>query len=85
MKPLMNEKTLTAVQHLQVLAQQNGCSLAQMALAWVLCKPIVSAAIIGATRPQQVEENAKASEITLSEDVLQHIDEILWKEVSYTR
>lgn len=85
MKPLMNEKTLTAVQHLQMLAQQNGCSLAQLALAWVLCKPIVSAAIIGATRPQQVEENAKASEITLSDDVLQHIDEILGEEVSYTR
>ena len=85
MKPLMTEKTLTAVQHLQVLAQQNGYSLAQMALAWVLCKPIVSAAIIGATRPQQVEENAQACEITLSDEVLQHIDEILGEEVSYTR
>jgi aryl-alcohol dehydrogenase-like predicted oxidoreductase len=80
----MNEKVLTAVQQLQTLAQQNGYSLPQMALAWVLRKQIVSAAIIGATRPLQVEENAKASEITLTDDVIHHIDEILGEEVKYT-
>ncbi len=84
MQDLMNDKVLTAVQNLQTLAEQNGYSLAQMALAWVLHKPIVSAAIIGATRPQQVEENAKASEITLTDDVLHQIDEILGEEVKYT-
>jgi aryl-alcohol dehydrogenase-like predicted oxidoreductase len=84
MQDLMNEKVLTAVQHLQTLAHQRGYSLPQMALAWVLRKQIVSAAIIGATRPQQVEENAKASEITLTDDVLHHIDEILGEEVQYT-
>jgi voltage-dependent potassium channel beta subunit len=84
-KPLMNEKTLSAVQHLQKLAQEEGYSLAQMALAWVLRKPIVSAAIIGASHPQQVEENAKASEITLSDDVLERIDEILGDTISYSR
>ena len=84
MLDLMNEKVLTAVQHLQTLAQQHGYSLPQMALAWVLRKQIVSAAIIGATRPQQVEENAKASEITLTDDVIHHIDEILGEEVKYT-
>lgn len=77
MQDLMNEKVLTAVQHLQTLAQQSGYTLAQMALAWVLRQQIVSAAIIGATRPQQVEENAKASEITLTDDVIRRIDEIL--------
>ena len=81
----MSKKTLTAVQHLHTLAEQNGCTLAQLALAWVLRKPIISAAIIGAPRPQQVEENAKASEMTLSDDVPQRIDEILGEEVSYTR
>ncbi len=84
MQDLMNEKTLTAVQSLQTLAQESGYSLPQMALAWVLRKQIVSAAIIGATRPQQVEENAKASEITLTDDVLHQIDEILGEEVKYT-
>jgi aryl-alcohol dehydrogenase-like predicted oxidoreductase len=85
MHDLMNEKTLTAVQQLRTVAEQNGCTLAQLALAWVLRKPIISAAIIGASRPQQVEENAKASEMTLSDDVLQRIDEILGEEVKYTR
>jgi len=85
MQQLMNDKVLTAVQNLQTLAQQTGYSLPQMALAWVLRKQIVSAAIIGASRPQQVEENAKASEITLTDDVLQHIDEILGDEVKYSR
>src|SRR6266516_3543224 len=83
MHNLMQEKTLTAVQQLQTLAQQGGYSLAQLALAWVLRKPIISAAIIGATRPQQVEENAKASEITLTDDVLERIDKILGDEVKY--
>ena len=78
---LMKEKTLTAVQHLRTLAEQNGCTLAQLALVWVLRKPIISATIIGASHPQQVKENAKASEMTLSDDVLQRIDEILGEEV----
>ncbi len=81
----MNDRTLTAVQHLQKLAQEAGYSLPQMALAWVLRKQIVSAAIIGASRPQQVEENAKASEITLEDDLLARIDEILGDTVSYNR
>jgi aryl-alcohol dehydrogenase-like predicted oxidoreductase len=85
MQDTMNDKVLTAVQNLQTLAQQHGYSLAQMALAWVLRKQIVSAAIIGATRPQQVEENAKASEITLSDDVLHLIDETLGDVVKYER
>jgi voltage-dependent potassium channel beta subunit len=85
MHNLMDEKTLTAIQNLKTLAQQSGYSLPQMALAWVLRKPIISAAIIGATRPQQIEENAKASEMTLSDDILHHIDEILGDEGTYTR
>lgn len=85
MQNLLNDKVLTAVQNLQTLAQQQGYSLPQMALAWVLRKPIVSAAIIGASRPQQVEENAKASEITLSDDVLHSIDEILGPIVQYNQ
>src|SRR6202011_1529780 len=77
MKDLMDEKTLTAIQNLKTLAEQSGYSLPQIALAWVLRKQIVSAAIIGATRPQQVEENCKASEITLTDDILHRIDDIV--------
>ncbi|HEY3992195.1 MAG TPA: aldo/keto reductase family protein [Ktedonobacteraceae bacterium] len=85
MTDLMSDKTLTAVQNLQNLAQQGGYTLSQLALAWVLSQPNVSSAIIGASRPEQVEENVKASEITLSQDILRHIDEILGDVVSYTR
>jgi aryl-alcohol dehydrogenase-like predicted oxidoreductase len=73
------------VQNLQKVAQKGGYSLSQMALAWVLRQSMVSSAIIGATRPEQVEENAQASEITLPEDVLEHIDEILGDVVQYSR
>lgn len=85
MQSLMSEETLTAVQNLQTLAQQGGYSLSQMALAWVLRKQIISSAIIGATRPEQVEENVKASEITLTEEVLCQIDEILGGVVQYAQ
>jgi voltage-dependent potassium channel beta subunit len=85
MTDLMSDKTLTAVQNLQSLAQEDGYTLSQLALAWVLRQPNVSSAIIGASRPEQVEENVKASEITLSQDMLHHIDEILGDVVSYSR
>ncbi|HEX4715102.1 MAG TPA: aldo/keto reductase family protein [Ktedonobacteraceae bacterium] len=85
MTDLMSDKTLTAVQNLQSLAQEGGYTLSQLALAWVLRQPNVSSAIIGASRPEQVEENVKASEITLSQDMLHHIDEILGDVVSYSR
>ncbi len=77
MSNLMADRTLSAVQELQKLAQQSGYSLAQMSLAWILRQPNVSSAIIGASRPEQVAENVKASEIKLTDDVLTRIDEIL--------
>ncbi len=58
---LMQPKLLRAVQRLQPLAAEAGLSLAQFSLAWVLREPNVAAAIIGASRPQQVRENAAAS------------------------
>ena len=50
---------------LDPIAAEAGLSMAQLAVAWVLQNPNVSAAIIGATRPEQVRENAKASGIRL--------------------
>ena len=85
MKDLMSDKTLTAVQNLQEFAQQQGHTLSQLALAWILRQHDVSSAIIGATKVQQVEENVKAADITLSEDVLKQIDSILGDSVSYAR
>ena len=51
--------------------------MAQLALAWVLRDSRVSSAIIGASRPEQVEDNAAASGVSLSSDVLQEIDNVL--------
>ncbi len=82
---LMSDKTLTAVQQLQSLAQQSDYTLSQLALAWILRQPDVSSAIIGASRPEQIEENVKASEISLSQDILASIDEILADVVSYEK
>ena len=49
--------------------------MAQLALAWVLREPNVASAIVGATRPEQVEANASASGIELSEETLRAVDE----------
>jgi 1-deoxyxylulose-5-phosphate synthase len=58
---LMKDETLAAVQRLKPLAAQAGLNLAQFALAWVLREPNVASAIVGASRPEQVDENAAAS------------------------
>jgi aryl-alcohol dehydrogenase-like predicted oxidoreductase len=78
-----DDTLLERVQQLQPIADELGITLAQLALAWVLREPNVASAIVGASRPQQVEDNAAASGIELSEDVLRRIDETLGDSVSY--
>jgi voltage-dependent potassium channel beta subunit len=73
----LTEDILSRVQQLVPLAAEAGLTLAQLAIAWTLRTPAVSAAIIGATRPEQVRDNAKASGVRLDEALLQRIDEIL--------
>ncbi len=68
------EEVLEAVQHLRPVAEKLGISLAQLALAWVLREPNVASAIVGASRPEQVEQNASASGIELDEATLAAID-----------
>jgi aryl-alcohol dehydrogenase-like predicted oxidoreductase len=68
---------LVRVQRLKPIADQAGLSLAQLAIAWVLANPAVSSAIIGASRPEQVSENAKAAGQRLSADLMEQIDEAL--------
>ena len=85
MSDIMSDETLTAVQQLNELAQHNGYSLSQLALAWILRHDNVSATIIGASRPEQIEENVKATEVTLTDDMLQRIDQLLDGAISYTR
>jgi aryl-alcohol dehydrogenase-like predicted oxidoreductase len=74
---LLTDDILTRVQNLRPIAADLGISMAQLAIAWVLHNPNVASAIIGATRPEQVAENVKASGVKLSEDVLQRIDDVL--------
>jgi aryl-alcohol dehydrogenase-like predicted oxidoreductase len=73
----MDDATLEAVQRLVPIAEAEGLSLAELALAWVLRRDEVAAAIVGASRPEQVHANAKASGIELSVDVVAAIDEAL--------
>jgi aryl-alcohol dehydrogenase-like predicted oxidoreductase len=68
---------LEAVQALGPIAADAGLTMAQLALAWVLRLPVVSSAITGATRPQQVDDNAAASGVKLSDDAVRAIDEAL--------
>jgi 1-deoxyxylulose-5-phosphate synthase len=72
-----DEELLRRLQELQPVADELGISMAQLALAWVLRELNVASAIIGATRPEQVEENAAASGIELDEETLERIDELL--------
>ncbi|WP_435300257.1 aldo/keto reductase family protein [Timonella sp. A28] len=73
----MNDDVLTRVQNLRPIADELDVSLAQLGVAWVLQNDNVAAAIIGASRPEQVEENVKASEVVIPADAMARIDEIL--------
>ncbi len=77
MQELMNETVLSAVDGLRSVAEEAGLSMSQLALAWVLRQGNVSSAIIGASRPEQVEDNADASGAELPPEALSRIDEIL--------
>ena len=61
MQNWLKPEILEAVQTLKPLAQEAGCTLTQFALAWVLREPNVASAIVGASRPEQLDENAAAS------------------------
>ena len=73
----LTDDLLERVARLGPIAAEAGLTLAQLAVAWVLHNPAVSAAIIGATRPEQVRENAAASAAQLSPDLLKQIDAAL--------
>jgi aryl-alcohol dehydrogenase-like predicted oxidoreductase len=73
----MVDSVLEAVQRVERVAEDSGIGMVQLALAWVLRQENVSAAIIGASRPEQVHANAEASGVELSQDVLDAVDEAL--------
>ncbi|MGZ4487140.1 MAG: aldo/keto reductase family protein [Nocardioides sp.] len=76
-KRWLEDDVLERVQQLKPIADEAGLSLAELAVAWVLQNSNVSAAIIGASRPEQVTQNVKAAGVTLDTELLRKIDEIV--------
>jgi aryl-alcohol dehydrogenase-like predicted oxidoreductase len=74
---LRSDFTLTAIQDLKPVAARLGITMAQLALAWVLRDPNVSSAIVGASRPEQLDDNVKASGVIIPTEELDEIDRIL--------
>jgi len=68
---------LPTLRALAAFAKERDATLSQLALAWLLHQPTMASPIIGASKPEQVYENAKAVELALSEEELKQIDVIL--------
>ncbi len=73
----ITEEKLAKVRQLEGIAKELGLSVGNLALAWILRQPNVASALVGASRPEQVTENAKASGVKLEADVLERIEAIL--------
>ncbi len=76
-KRFLNDTVLERVQGLQSVADELDLTMAQLAIAWVLQNDNVASAIIGASRPEQVTDNAKASGVTIPAELMTRIDEVL--------
>jgi aryl-alcohol dehydrogenase-like predicted oxidoreductase len=76
-KRWMRDDVLTRVQQLEPIASEAGLSMAQLAVAWVLQNDNVASAIVGASRPEQVRDNAGASGVNLEDELLVKIDQVL--------
>ncbi|MBO1030815.1 aldo/keto reductase family protein [Tessaracoccus sp. SD287] len=74
---LKNEALLVAVQNLKPIAEELGLTMAQLAIAWVLNNKNVSSALVGASRPEQITDNALASGVQIPDELLTRIDEVL--------
>jgi len=72
-----DQNTLQCIDNLNSVAEELGCTLSQLSLAWILATEGITSCITGATRPEQIVENTKASGIVLSKDQLVRIDKII--------
>lgn len=73
----LEDEVLGKVEQLETVANDLGIPLSQLALAWILRQPNVASALVGATKPEQIEQNAKASDVQLTDDVLSKIEVIV--------
>ena len=76
-KSWLSDETLTKVQNLQPIAGDLGLTMAQLAVAWVLQNPNVAAALVGASRPEQVKDNVAAAGVSIPGDAMTAIDDVL--------
>lgn len=77
MRDLMRDDVLEAVQRLKPVAAEAGLTMPQLAIAWVLQNPNVAAALVGASRPEQLEDNVEAAGVRLDKEVMHAIDQAL--------
>jgi aryl-alcohol dehydrogenase-like predicted oxidoreductase len=77
MSDYFTQPILDAVQHLRPLAEEAGCTPAQLALAWCLRDEVVSAVIVGATRPEQIEDDVVASDLDIDPEIFERMDSVL--------
>ncbi|KUP26337.1 aldo/keto reductase family protein [Paenibacillus sp. DMB5] len=77
MRKGVTEEKIAKVQQLGKIAAELDLSVGNLALAWILRQSNVASALVGASRPEQVEENVKAAGVELSGEVLSRIDEII--------
>jgi len=64
------------VEVMETIAENKGVSVAQIALAWLLHKPVVTSIIIGANKPEQLEDNLQSVEVKLTDGELSKLDEV---------
>jgi voltage-dependent potassium channel beta subunit len=77
MRELKDDEILGRVQKLKGFAEEHGCTLPQLALAWILRRNVVSSVIVGATKPEQIEDNAAASGLSFPDEVWDQAERIL--------
>ncbi len=77
MRRYFTQEVLDAVQQTRAVAEDAGCTLPQLALAWCLRQPFVSSVIVGATKTSHVDDNVGAANLELSDDVIDAFDELL--------
>jgi voltage-dependent potassium channel beta subunit len=77
MRAMFTQPVLDAVAAMRRLAERNGCTTGQLALAWCLRQPAVSSVIVGATRPEHVDENVAAADLDLDREVLDEVTRLL--------
>jgi aryl-alcohol dehydrogenase-like predicted oxidoreductase len=77
MQRYFTQEVLDAVQKAAEIADEAGCTPAQLALAWCLRQAFVSSVIVGATKTSHVDDNVAAADLELTDDVIDAYDEIL--------